>query len=314
MDLNALKDFRERIVGNCSKVIIGKEKEINDVLICFLCSGHVLLEDVPGTGKTILLRTFAKTIGGSFSRIQFTPDVLPSDLTGINYYNQKSGEFEFRPGPLFASMVLADEINRATPRTQSSLLEAMAERQITVDGVTHKMIEPFMIMATQNPLESHGTFPLPDAQTDRFFMRLSLGYMTREEEISVVSGKDTLDILDELEQMTNLDEILRFKAMCREIEVSRDVVDYLMNIIEQTRNDSRIRIGVSPRGAIAAYRAAQAAAGLEGRDFVIPEDIRRLAPRVLAHRLSLAGMSGTGEDLLILEDIIKTTPVPLEDM
>jgi len=300
------------IVDNCSKVIVGKEDEIFDVIVCFLCSGHVLLEDIPGTGKTMLLRAFAKTIGGSFKRVQFTPDVLPSDLTGINFYNLKTGEFEFRQGPLFANMILADEINRATPRTQSSLLEAMAERQITVDGETYKMTEPFMIMATQNPLESHGTFPLPDAQTDRFFMRISLGYMTRDEEISVLSGRDTLEIVNELAPRTTLDEIQKLKKMCREVEVSTDVVAYLMDIVERTRNDSRIRIGVSTRGAIAAYRAAQAAAGLEGRCFVLPEDIRRLAPRVLAHRLSLSGMADTGEDLRLLEEIIEATPVPLE--
>ena len=312
MDLKALSSFREKIIGNCSKVIVGKENEILDVLICFLCSGHILIEDIPGTGKTMLLRAFAKTIGGSFKRIQFTPDVLPSDLTGINFYNQKASEFEFRPGPLFANMILADEINRATPRTQSSLLEAMAERQITVDGVTHPMAVPFMIMATQNPLESHGTFPLPDAQTDRFFMRISLGYMTRSEEISVVSGRDTIDIVDELEPQTTLDEILQLQKSCREIEVSGDVAGYLMDIVERTRQDGRIRIGVSTRGALAAYHAAQAAAGLDGRDFVLPEDIKRLAPHVLAHRLSLSGIPNTGDDVRILEDIIKSVPVPLE--
>ena len=314
MDLNALSDFRTRIINNCSKVIVGKEDEVFDVLVCFLCSGHILLEDIPGTGKTMLLRAFAKTIGGSFKRVQFTPDVLPSDLTGINFYNQKTGEFDFRPGPLFANLILADEINRATPRTQSSLLEAMAEAQITVDGNTYPMTNPFMIMATQNPLESHGTFPLPDAQIDRFFMRISLGYMTREEEISVLSGRDTMDIANDLEQQTSLEEILQFKSMCRNVEVSPDVVEYLMDIVEKTRNDSRIHIGISTRGAIAAYRAAQATAGLSGRDFVLPEDIRRLAPRVLAHRLSLSGMTSAGEDRKILEDIINATPVPLENV
>ena len=312
MDITALTDFRKRIIGNCSKVIKGKEPELFEVLVCFLCSGHILLEDVPGTGKTMLLRTFAKTMGGSFKRVQFTPDVLPSDLTGINYYNQKLGDFQFRPGPLFANMVLADELNRATPRTQSSLLEAMAERQITVDGVTHPMAEPFMIMATQNPLETHGTFPLPESQTDRFFMRFSLGYMTKDEELSVIEGRDTLDILDELTQQTTLDEIAMLKSMCRGIEVSKDVAGYLMDIVERTRNDSRIRIGISTRGAIAAYRAAQASAGLEGRAYAIPEDIRRLAPKVLAHRLSLSGISATGEDVRILDDILQSTPVPLE--
>jgi MoxR-like ATPase len=314
LDTNALRDFRARIISSCSKVIVGKENEILDVLICFMCSGHVLLEDIPGTGKTTLLRAFSKTIGGSFKRIQFTPDVLPSDLTGINYYNMKTGDFEFRPGPLFANMILADEINRATPRTQSSLLEAMAERQITVDGVTYPMAEPFMIMATQNPLESHGTFPLPDSQTDRFFMRLSLGYMTREEELTVLSGRDTLDIIDEIEVQTTPEEISKLRDMCREVEVSPEAAGYLMDIVERTRRDNRIRIGVSTRGAIAAYRAAQAAAGLEGRSFVLPEDIIRVAVKVLPHRLSLAGIHSTGDDVSVLESIISAVPVPLEEL
>ena len=314
MDLTSLSDFRERIISNCSKVIVGKENEIFDVLVCFLCSGHILLEDIPGTGKTMLLRAFAKTIGSSFKRVQFTPDVLPSDLTGINFYNQKTGDFEFRPGPLFANMILADEINRATPRTQSSLLEAMAEKQITVDGATYEMSDPFMIMATQNPLESYGTFPLPDAQIDRFFMRLSLGYMTRDEELSVVSGRDTLDIVGELEPQTTPEEIAELKGLCRDIEVSDDVAGYLMDIVEKTRSDNRIRIGVSTRGAIAAYHAAQAAAGLEGRSFVLPEDVQRLAPRVLAHRLTLSGLSAASESLNILDDIVSSVPVPLEKL
>ena len=312
MDLKAFSDFRAAVTESCATVIVGKEDEIFNVLVCFLCSGHILLEDIPGTGKTMLLRAFAKTIGGSFKRVQFTPDVLPSDLTGINFYNQKSGEFEFRPGPLFANMVLADEINRATPRTQSSLLEAMAERQITVDGTTRAMEEPFMIMATQNPLESHGTFPLPDAQTDRFFMRLSLGYMTRGEEISVLEGRDTADIVAGLEAKTTIEEVARLKEMCREVEVSRDTAGYLMDIVEKTRSDNRVRIGVSTRGALAAYHAAQAAAALEGREYVLPEDIRRIAPFVLSHRLSLAGISSAGEDARIFADILESVPVPLE--
>jgi len=313
METSVLKEFGEKITANCLKVIVGKKEEIFDVIVTFLCSGHILLEDVPGTGKTMLLRTFAKTIGGSFKRVQFTPDVLPSDLTGINFYNPKLSEFEFRAGPLFANMVLADEINRATPRTQSSLLEAMAESQITVDGTTYMMAEPFMIMATQNPLETHGTFPLPEAQTDRFFMRLSLGYMAREEELSVISGEDTLDIIESLVQLTTAEEILMMKELCRKVEVGSAVKEYIMDIVEATRNHNRVRIGVSTRGAIALYRAVQAAAGLEGRSFSVPEDVQRLASKVLSHRLSLSGLSGTGEDSAIIEDIVKSTAVPLEN-
>jgi len=314
MDIKAFVDFREKVTENCSKVIVGKENVIFNVLVCFLCSGHILLEDIPGTGKTMLLRAFAKTIGGRFRRVQFTPDVLPSDLTGINFFNQKTSEFEFRPGPLFANMILADEINRATPRTQSSLLEAMAEKQITVDGTTYPMPEPYMIMATQNPIESHGTFPLPDAQMDRFFMRLSLGYMSRSEEISVLSGKDPAEVLETLPVRTTADETAGLKKACAEVEVSPEVLSYLMDIIESTRKDNRISIGVSTRGALAAYRAAKAAAALEGRTYVIPEDIKGIAGCVLAHRLSVAGISGTGEDISILEELVNSTPVPLEKL
>ncbi len=313
MNVQMFTDYRAKVMDNCQKVIKGKADVIEKVLICFLCSGHILLEDVPGTGKTMLLRAFAKTVGGSFKRVQFTPDLLPSDLTGINFYSQKSGAFEFRPGPVFANVVLADEINRATPRTQSSLLEAMAEHQVTVDGDTYPMAEPFMIMATQNPLESYGTFPLPEAQTDRFFMRLSLGYMQRDEELSVLRGEDTTYLVEQLQAQVTDEETAALKKAVHEVEVSDDVAAYIMDIIQATRNDSRIRIGVSTRGALALYKASQAAAALAGRDYVMPEDVKALAPCVLAHRLTTAGSVKRGEDDALVRELAQQLRVPLED-
>ena len=310
-DMN-ITEYRDRVVGQCEKVIVGKRDAVEKVLIAFLCGGHVLLEDVPGTGKTMLLRAFAATVGGTFRRVQFTPDLLPSDLTGINFYNQKTGEFQFRPGPVFANLVLADEINRATPRTQSALLEAMAERQVTVDGETHAMPEPFMIMATQNPLESQGTFPLPEAQTDRFFMRLTLGYMEREQELSVLTGADTNDVVASLRPLVTPEDTAAARRAAAATEVTPDVAAYLLDLVTATREDSRVRIGVSTRGALALYHAAQARAALSGRDYVMPEDVKALAPSVLAHRLVMAGAGKTSETEALVRELAESCRVPLE--
>ena len=307
------QNFANKVIANCSKVIVGKDEVIRQVAVTFLCGGHVLLEDVPGTGKTMLLRSFSKTIGGDFKRIQFTPDLLPSDLTGINFYNPKAGEFEFRPGPLFSGMILADEINRATPRTQSALLEAMEEGQVTVDGTTRALAQPFMVMATQNPIESYGTFPLPEAQMDRFFMRLSMGYMDREQEMAVMARPSTQALVQELQAVVTMEEILSLRQQIREVHVSEDVAGFILDIVQATRKQGVLVGGVSTRGAIALYKAAQVTAAMEGRDYVIPEDVVREALPVLAHRLTTAsGSRADGESFL--RELIASLTVPLEDV
>lgn len=306
--------YRKNLIGECSKVIVGKDDEIMLVAICYLCGGHILLEDVPGTGKTMLLRAFAKATGGNFARIQFTPDVMPSDVTGINFYNVKVNEFEFHPGPVFANMVLADEINRATPRTQSSLLEAMAEKQVSVDGRTCKLDEPFMVAATQNPIESYGTFPLPEAQMDRFMMRVSLGYMSREKEIEVALRKDAPMLLNTVNTLVSAEETIALRNELDQIEISLPVMNYIMDIIEQTRNDHRISIGASPRGTIALCKTARALAAFNGRTFVVPEDVKFLAPYVLTHRLHFRNAAIGREANNVFASLLDSITVPKENI
>ena len=312
MDAKLFEDCNKKVITNCSRVILGKEKIIENIFISFICCGHVLLEDVPGTGKTMLLKSFSKTLGTKFKRIQFTPDLMPSDLTGIHFYNQKTNEFVFREGPLFSNIVLADEINRATPRTQSALLEAMEEKQITVDGETFLEEEPFMVMATQNPLENYGTFPLPEAQMDRFFMKLHMGYMQPEQEMEVIARSSGADVLKQLEPVVSMDEIQQLKNTFHDIRVSQDVKEYMMHIITATRNSAALSSGVSTRGAIALYQASQVKAAVNGREFVIPEDVQEMCVPGLAHRLSNSGSTKQVEKSI--RDILAGIPVPVEDM
>jgi MoxR-like ATPase len=279
------KLIAERIIANVEKVIIGKEAEVRLALMALLCQGHVLIEDVPGVGKTILARSIAVSTGCNFRRIQFTPDLLPSDVSGVSIYNQKIGDFEFRPGPIAAQVVLADEINRATPKTQSSLLEAMEERQVTVDGVTHKMPAPFIVLATQNPIEYEGTFPLPEAQLDRFLLRIHLGYPSMADEVLIMEGQQRRHPIDALERVTNPEELLSMQAAVKDIYVDPLIKQYIVSIVDQTRKNSSAYLGASPRGSLALYRTCQARALLDGRDFVVPDDVKDLAYATLGHRI-----------------------------
>ena len=316
MEHKEIRKLALSVKENISKVLVGRDDTIELALVSMICGGHVLLEDVPGVGKTMLAKCLARSVDCGFRRVQFTPDLLPSDLTGINYYNQKSGEFIFRPGPLFSNIVLANEINRATPRTQSSLLECMEEGQITVDGDTRKLKSPFFVIATQNPVETRGTFPLPEAQLDRFFMRLRMGYPTVQEGREILRRFLDSDPAAALETVACGDDINAARASYSNVKVSDDVEQYIVDIIEATRHDEKISLGVSPRGSIALMKAAQVNAVLEGRDFVIPDDVKKLAVPVLAHRMILKGHAiagGTESSENAVRDILKRVTVPVEE-
>jgi MoxR-like ATPase len=309
-----IADTATRLRDNIQKVIIGKAEIIDLALIAMLCEGHLLLEDVPGTGKTTLAKTIAASLGCSFRRVQFTPDLLPSDVTGIYYFNQKSQEFEFRPGPIISQILLADEINRATPRTQSALLEAMQERQVTVDIATHLLPRPFLVMATQNPIELEGTFPLPEAQLDRFLMKVALGYPDESSENDMLVRFEHSDPLDTLESVVTPEEILDMQTQVREVRVEESVRRYIVNVCRATRLHEDIMLGASPRATMALYRTCQARAAVAGREFVIPDDVKAIAPYVLTHRLVVNPQTRLRgrmpED--IVREVVNTVSVPVE--
>jgi MoxR-like ATPase len=314
IDVGQVSRLAERAADNIERVIVGKREVVDLLLVALLCEGHVLIEDVPGTGKTMLAKSVARTLDCSFRRIQFTPDLLPSDVTGVSFFNQRTQEFEFRPGPIFAQVVLADEINRATPRTQSALLECMEERQVTLDGETRTVPRPFLVLATQNPIELEGTFPLPEAQLDRFLLRLAVGYPSERNEKDIVRRFRGGSPLDELPAVVTPAELIAMQRLTREVHISEAVEDYVVQLVRASRQHPSVELGASPRATLALYRCAQAVAGISGRGYVLPDDVKRLAPAVLTHRLIVAAQSrlrGRGA-ADIVSDILTSVPVPVE--
>jgi len=309
--MTKIQESGDRVIANVERVIVGKHHEVQLALVALLCRGHLLIEDVPGTGKTVLAKAIARSLGCTFRRIQFTPDLLPSDVTGLSIYNQKTQEFEFRPGPIMSQVTLADEINRATPKTQSALLECMEERQATIDGVTHPMPDPFLVIATQNPIEYEGTFALPEAQLDRFMLRLRLGYPAPIEEIVILDEQKRTHPIEGIEEVCSVAELRELQAAVREIYVDAAVSEYIVRLVNATRTHPDVHLGASPRGSIALYRAGQARAALLGRDYVIPDDVKILAEPALAHRLIIKTSSTIREisAASVIRELLETVPV-----
>ncbi|MBN1266917.1 MAG: MoxR family ATPase [Anaerolineales bacterium] len=310
-----IKESAQQLCENVQKVIVGKEEVINLTLAAVLCEGHILLEDVPGIGKTTLARAISSSLGCTFQRIQFTPDLLPSDVTGINWFNQKESKFEFRPGPVISQVVLADEINRATPRTQSALLEAMQERQVTIDGNTYKLPRPYLVLATQNPIELEGTFPLPEAQLDRFLIRVRIGYPSEAEEGRILLRFGVDDPLETLEAVSSPEEIIELQRVRKEVRVEDSIRNYIVAVSRATRSHPEIDLGASPRATLALFQISQAWAAIHGRSYVLPDDVKAMAPHVLVHRLMISPQAQLrGRDIGdLIADIISSIPVPVED-
>lgn len=314
VDYMNVKEISEKIVANVKEVVKGNDEVILKTVISLLSEGNILFEDVPGTGKTTLAKALSKSIGCNFSRIQFTPDLLPSDVTGINFYNRKENEFILKRGPAFTNILLADEINRATPRTQSSLLECMEEHQVTIDGETFKLEAPFIVLATQNPIEIQGTYPLPEAQLDRFFMRLSLGYPEKENEKEILFSQKERNLVDDIKSVVTAKEVVEAQLEVKKVKVSEPVADYIVDIVNATRNNEKIRLGVSPRGTKALMIASQATAAVNGRDYVLPDDVKFVAEAVLTHRLMYKGVNlllDSNSENTIIKEIISEIEAPI---